>query len=83
MPMYDLIEYSNNYYKTSQSLWQYCRGKPFLDNNGTNADFPSDNNNSGLFKFKTKIASTIGNDGTKNVKTRVLLKYFSIFLEKN
>ena len=29
MPMYDLIEYSDNYSKTSRSLWQYFRDKPF------------------------------------------------------
>ena len=25
MPIYNLIEYSNNYSKTSGTLWQYCR----------------------------------------------------------
>ena len=25
MPMYNLIEYSNNYSKTSGSLWQHCK----------------------------------------------------------
>ena len=25
MPMYNLIEYSNNFSKTSGSLWQYCK----------------------------------------------------------
>ena len=25
MPMYNLIEYSDNYSKTSGNLWQYCR----------------------------------------------------------
>ena len=28
MPMYNLIEYSNNYLKTSGSLWQYYIGDP-------------------------------------------------------
>ena len=28
MPMYNLIEYSNNYLKTSGSLWQYCLDIP-------------------------------------------------------
>ena len=28
--MYNLIEYSNNYSKTSRSLWQYYRYEPFL-----------------------------------------------------
>ena len=28
MPMYNLIEYSNNYLKTSWSLWQYYKDDP-------------------------------------------------------
>ena len=28
MPMYNLIEYSDNYSKTSRSLWQYCKNIP-------------------------------------------------------
>ena len=71
MPMYNLIEYSDNYFKTSRSLWHYCRHKPFLNADGTIGDFPTDNNNSALFKLKKKkIAGRTGNDGTKNVKLR-------------
>ena len=33
MPMYNLIEYSDNYSKTSGSLWQYCKDIPEVDNN--------------------------------------------------
>ena len=79
MTMYNLIEHSDNYSKTSGSLWQYYRDEPFLDNNGAIADFLADNNNSASFKFKTKIAGRSGNDGTKNVKIRVPLKYLSNF----
>ena len=43
MPMYDLIKYSDNYAKTSGSLWQYYRDEP----NDNLAD-------SELFKSKTK-----------------------------
>ena len=44
MPMYNLIEYSNNYSKTSGSLWQCHR------------DDPNDNiTESESFKYKTKI----------------------------
>ena len=25
MSMYDLLTYNENYYKTSESLWQYCK----------------------------------------------------------
>ena len=31
MPMYNLIEYSDNYLKTSGSLWQYCKEIPAID----------------------------------------------------
>ena len=54
MPMYNLIEYSDNYFKTSRSLWHCCRDKPFLNAVGTIGDFPADNNNSALFKLKKK-----------------------------
>ena len=43
MPMYNLIEYSDNYSKTSGSLWQYNKDIPAVNNgniddfNGTNA----------------------------------------------
>ena len=34
MPMYYLIEYSDDYSKTSGSLWQYYRDETALDNAG-------------------------------------------------
>ena len=47
MPMYNLIEYSDNYSKTSGSLWQYYK------------DDPSDNiENSESFKYKIKITQS-------------------------
>ena len=52
MSMYNLIEYSDAYSKTSQSLWQYYRDEPALDNNDDIIDFPANNSNSILFKFK-------------------------------
>ena len=33
IPMYNLIEYSDNYSKTSESLWQYCNDIPAVDDN--------------------------------------------------
>ena len=75
MLMYNLIEYSDNYSKTSGSLWHYYRDEPLLNANGAIADFPVDNNNSASFKFKTKIVGRIGNYSTKNAKIRVPLKY--------
>ena len=32
MPMYNLIEYSDNYAKTTGSLWQYCKDIPARNN---------------------------------------------------
>ena len=53
MPMYNLIEHSDNYLKTSGSLWQYYR------------DDPNDNIlQSESFKYKIKVTGktlTTGN----------------------
>ena len=55
MAMHNLIEYLNNCSKTSGRLLQYYGDKTFLDANVDIASFPSENNNSGSFKFKTKM----------------------------
>ena len=34
MPMYSLIKYSDNYSKTSASLWQYYKDIPAVNNDG-------------------------------------------------
>ena len=54
MPMYNLIEYSDNYSKTSGSLWQYCKEIPAINNNGAIVDF-NGANATDSFNFKTKI----------------------------
>ena len=52
--MYNLIEYSDNYSKTSGSLWQYYK------------DDPNDNlANSESFKSKVKITAKTPNNGNK------------------
>ena len=79
MSMYNLIDYSDNYSKSSGSLWHYYRDEPFLNANGAIDDFVADNNNSASFKFKIKIAGRTENGDTNNVKIRVLLKYLSNF----
>ena len=79
MPMYNLIEYSDTYLKTSESIWQHYRDEPVLDNNGNIIDFPAINNNSVLFKFKQEITGKTGNAGTKNAEIMVPLKYLSNF----
>ena len=53
MPMYNLIEYSDNYLKTSGSLLQYCKQIPAIDNNGNIVDFNGANSTESL-NCKTK-----------------------------
>ena len=61
MPVYNLIEYSDNYSKTSGHIWQYYIHKP----NDTLTDSES-------FKFKAGITRcTPDDDNTKDVKTAV------------
>ena len=69
MPMYNLIEYSDNYAKTSGTLWQYYRDEP----NNNLADSES-------FKFKVEITGkTPNDDNEKDVEIMVPLKYLSNF----
>ena len=69
MPMYNLIEYSDNYLKTSGSLWQYYK----VDPNDNIADSES-------FKYKVKITGkTPDNGNTKDVEVIAPLKYLSNF----
>ena len=78
MPMYNLIEYSDNYAKTTGSLWQYCKDIPARNNNDEITEFTA-GNPTDSFNFKTKIAGRTGDDGTKNVVIMVPLKYLSNF----
>ena len=65
MPMYNLIEYSDNYQKTSGSLWQYCKDIPAVDNNNAIVSF-AENSLTDSFNFKEKMAGQTGDNGTKN-----------------
>ena len=76
MPMYNLIEYSNNYSKTLGSLCQYYKDEPVLNDAGTLVNFFD---TSALFKYKQKITGSTGDDGTKAVQRMVPLKYLSNF----
>ena len=42
MPMYNLLEYSNNHLKTSKILYQYGRDHLALDNTGAIVDLTND-----------------------------------------
>ena len=70
MPMYNLIEYSDNYPKTCMSLWNYHKNEP----NDNLVD-------SEEFKSKVKITGSTPADGnTKDVKIILPLKYLRNFL---
>ena len=57
IPMYNVIEYSNNYSKRFGILWQYCRDERATNvANETIVDFKEDNITIDLFKIKEKIA---------------------------
>ena len=73
MPMYNLIEYSDNYSDTSGSLWQFKR-----DEIEGNVDLTVDDNhipnNSSSFKYKSSFITN-----RNGVKIVVPLKYLSNF----
>ena len=82
MPMYNLIEYSDNYQDSSATLYQYKRDEP-PENNAV-ADLTADNSDS--FKYKIKLLGNINQldadaarVGRLNVKVVTPLKYLSNF----
>ena len=71
MPMYNLIEYSKNYRKTTGSLWNYYRDEP--NNPPLNDDDPPTINynadpitNSESFKYKSSITGKTSNANQEN-----------------
>ena len=74
MPLYNLIEYSDNCSDTSGSLWGFRR-----DEIVNNADVSNDDN-APSFKYKASIIGNTEDNGRKNgVKIAVPLKYLSNF----
>ena len=89
MPMYNLLEYSNNYRKTIGSLYNYYRDELTNDNNNNFANRNVVNPNT--YKYKNKIigntynvdAVAAGYDANKNdtqeVEIAIPLKYLGNF----
>ena len=78
MPMYNLIEYSDNYQDSSATLYQYKRDEPPEDD--VVADLTADNSSS--FKYKVSLLGNpvaVNNIARINVKVVVPLKYLSNF----
>ena len=78
MPMYNLIEYSDNYQDSSATLYQYKRDEP--PENDAVADLTADNSSS--LKYKISLLGNqvvVNNIARINVKVVVPLKYLSNF----
>ena len=78
MPMYNLIDYSDNYQDSSATLYQYKRDEP----PEANAIADLTVNNSSSFKYKVNLLGNpvvAGNVARRNVKVVVPLKYLSNF----
>ena len=73
MPMYNLIEYRDNYFDTSGSLWKFKRNEIKEDVDLT-LDANHIPNNSSLFKYKSSFITN-----RNGVKIVVPLKYLSNF----
>ena len=72
MPMYNLLEYSDNYQNSTGSIYQFKRDEPPDDN----ADVA---NNTTSLVCKSKLISGTDDNNVNNVKLVVPLKYVSIF----
>ena len=79
MPMYNLIEYSDNYSKTSGSLWQYFKDIPAVNDNG-NIVHSDGANATDSFNFKIKMTGQTDDDGEmNNIEIMIALRYLSKF----
>ena len=72
MPMYNLLEYSDNYQNLTGSLYQFKRDEPPDDN----ADVANDTTS---LVYKSKLISGTDDNNVNNVKLVVPLKYVSNF----
>ena len=83
MPMYNLLEYSDNYADFSGGLYQFKRDESQINDTRNTLNVALDNSTS--FKYKAsllgKATDDDGDDGSlKNTKIVVPLKYLSNFL---
>ena len=92
IPMYNLIEYSDNYSDSSGSLWQFKRDESPMNDAGNPLNVALDNSTS--FKYKASVLGKADDDDDddhddhdnddndrllKNIKLVVPLKYLSNF----
>ena len=80
MPMYHLIEYGDNYLKTSENLWQYYKDIPAVNRNAEIVDL-GEANLTEAFYFKAKMAGQTGDNRTKKEQNNGSIKILKQFLE--
>ena len=80
IPMYNLIEYSKNYSKTTGSFWNYYRDEPNSGLGGADNKISYSIKDSKYYDYKTSITGKLeGNNTEKEVGIVVSLKYLSNF----
>ena len=72
IPMYNLLEYSDNYHDSTRSLYQFKKDEPPDDNANVANDTTS-------LVYKSKLISGTEDNNVNNVKLVVPLKYVSNF----
>ena len=81
MPMYNLLEYSKNYRKTTTTgiLWNYQRDEPNSDTDNNEIKYSIINSKSFDYKESFIGSQRYNNLTKKDVKIAVPLKYLSNF----
>ena len=79
MPMYNLIEYSKNYRKTTRSLWNYYRDEPNSGLGGYNNNINYSLKDSKSFDYKTSITGKLEGNNIEKVDVKIVVKYLSKF----
>ena len=75
MPTYTLLEYNDNYSKTTGNFWEYCKDIPAVytkdmaaeNNDGVIVNF-NVNNVTDFLNFQEKITWKTRNDETKDIE---------------
>ena len=71
MPMYNLIEYSKNYRKTTGSLWNYYRDEPNSGFNNNRGRINYSIKDSESFNYKISITGKLENDNEEKMMLRL------------
>ena len=66
MPMYNFIEYSDNYSDTSGSLWQFKRDEQPINISGASINLTALNSSS--FRYKSNLIGNTDADGANRKK---------------